>query len=105
MNTISYKDLKDFYLNSADAKGNAKKYFGSKQPSVYYTGYYSAPSWNWAYQLGIVGVIGTGLIHTTSEGLEYGNDIEPGVIRYFEVVTQFGGVVAARQINLPMLGQ
>ena len=86
MNTIKYKDLKQWYLNNDETKENAKKYFGDKQPSIYQTGFYSAPSWNWAYKIGIVGV-------------------RAGVskeIQYFEVVTQFGEVVSARIIDLPI---
>lgn len=85
MNTINYKDLKNWYLDNTDARENAKKYFGDKQPSIYNTGFYSAPSWNWGYNLGIAGV--------NSEG----------EIKYFEVVTQFGGVKAARRIHVPII--
>lgn len=48
------------------------------QPHMYITGYYSAPSWNWAYQFGIV-KIGS---------------------RYYELMTQFGGVVGGREIYM-----
>jgi hypothetical protein len=96
MNTISYKELKDWYLNDEDAKANAKKYFGNKQPSIYETGFYSAPSWNWGYRLGLVGVNGTGSDHD-------GNGIQSGTTKVFEVVTQFGEVKAARLINIPIL--
>lgn len=79
MNTTSYKDLKAWYLNNEQAVANAKQYFGDNQPNIHEIGFYSAPSWNWGYRIGIVGV----------------NDM------WFEVVTQFGSVVAAREINLP----
>jgi hypothetical protein len=91
MNTISYKDLKDYYLNNDTAKENAKKYFGDVQPNIHQIGFYSAPSWNWAYQLGIVGINGNGE-----------NGIQSGTVKYFEVVTQFGVVKAARAIYLPI---
>jgi hypothetical protein len=103
MNTISYKELKDWYLNNEDAKANAKKYFGDNQPSLHETGFYSAPSWNWGYKLGIVGVNGTGSDYKTEEGLIYGNGIQSGTVKYFEVVTQFGAVKAAREINIPVI--
>ena len=48
------------------------------QPQMFLTGYYSAPSWNWSYQFGIV-KIGT---------------------RYYELMTQFGGVAGGREIYL-----
>lgn len=95
MNTTSYKELKDWYLNSESAKADAKKYFDNVQPSIHGTGFYSAPSWNWGYHIGIVGVNGSG-----SDG---GNGIQSGTIKWFEVVTQFGLVVAAREINLPTI--
>lgn len=79
MNTLKYKDLKAWYLDNETATENAKKYFGKNQPSIHRTGFYSAPSWNWGYEIGITGVAG----------------------KWFEVVTQFGGVVAAVEINLP----
>ena len=81
MNTISYKNLKNYHLENEEAKENAKKYFGDKQPNIYRTGFYSAPSWNWGYQIGIVGTDG----------------------KWFEVVTQFGQVKSAREIYLPTL--
>jgi len=90
MNTISYKDLKEYYLNNEQAKENAKKYFREIQPSIYSTGFYSAPSWNWGYQIGIIGVNGTGE-----------NGIQSGTVKYFEVVTQFGQVKSAREAYLP----
>lgn len=82
MNTISYRDLKDYYLNNEDAVENAKKYFGKHQPNIYSTGFYSAPSWNWGYRIGIT------CVHQDDQTL------------YFDVVTQFGEVKAARKINL-----
>ncbi len=103
MNTLSYKELKDWYINNDQAKANAKEYFGDSQPSVHDIGFYSSPSWNWGYRIGIVGVNGSGSKHTTTEGLVYGNGIQSGTVRWFEVVTQFGSVVAARQINLPVV--
>ena len=90
MNTVSYKELKDCYLNNETARENAKKYFGMNQPTIHETGFYSAPSWNWAYRIGIVGVGGTGE-----------NGIQSGTIKWFEVVTQFGEVKAAIEIYLP----
>ncbi len=48
------------------------------QPHMFMTGYYSAPSWNWAYQFGIV-KIGS---------------------KYYELMTQFGGVVGGREIYI-----
>lgn len=81
MNTISYKELKDYYTNNDEAKQLAKDVFGDKQPSTYQTGFYSAPSWNWAYRIGLVQVGG----------------------QTYEVVTQFGEVVAARYANIPVM--
>ncbi len=81
MNTLTYKELKDWYLNDETAKANAEQYFGKNQPSIYHTGFYSAPSWNWGYRLGLVQV----------------KD------KVFEVVTQFGEVKAAREVNIPVL--
>lgn len=92
MNTIKYKDLKQWYLDNETAKENAKKYFGKNQPTVFRTGFYSAPSWNWGYIIGIVGVNGTGE-----------NGIQSGTTKYFEVVTQFGEVKSAYEIALPTL--
>lgn len=91
-NTISYKDLKDAYLNNEYAINNAKIYFTGKneQPSIYRTGFYSAPSWNWGYHLGIVTVhfIDENAVSTTKS---------------FEVVTQFGTVEAAREVMIPVV--
>lgn len=81
MNTLTYKEIKDWYLNDEESKENAKKYFGDKQPSIHEIGFYSAPSWNWGYRIGIVKTKG----------------------KYFEVVTQFGAVVSARLINIPKM--
>lgn len=91
MNTISYKELRDWYIDNNDAKANAKKYFGDKQPSIYRTGFYSSPSWNWGYHIGLVGVP------------DPKDDSSEAVITWFEVVTQFGAVVAARKANIPLL--
>lgn len=87
MNTISYKELKNWYLNNQEAIDNAKQYFGDNQPSIHQTGFYSSPSWNWGYRIGIVGVTGKG--------------IKSGETIWFEVVTQFGSVVAAHNVILP----
>jgi hypothetical protein len=87
--TISYKDLREFYLNNEEAKTNAKKYFGTMQPSFHQIGYYSSPSWNWSYQIGITCL--------------YSSDWSEN--KYFEVVTQFGEVKAARQIYMPIMEQ
>lgn len=84
MNTISYKDLKQWYTDNDDAKALAKEVFGDKQPSIYRTGFYSAPSWNWGYQIGLVNVV---------------NDDDSETA--YEVVTQFGSVVAARFAYIP----
>lgn len=81
MNTISYKELKQWYTQNDDAKTLAKEVFGGKQPNIYSTGFYSAPSWNWGYRIGLVQV---------------------GEQTY-EVVTQFGSVVAARLAYIPTL--
>lgn len=103
MNTIKYGELKNWFLEDKTARKNAKQYFGDKQPSIFHTGFYSAPSWNWGYEIGIVGVPGSGSNYKTEEGLIYGNGIQSGVTRWFEVVTQFGKVKAAREIYLPEL--
>lgn len=86
MNTISYRDLKAWYTENADAKALAAEVFGDRQPSNYSIGFYSAPSWNWAYQIGLVNV----------------QDAD-GTINTYEVVTQFGGVVAARRAFIPTI--
>lgn len=90
MNTISYKDLKNWYIENNEAKALAKQVFGDKQPSIYRTGFYSAPSWNWGYIIGIVKV----------ERTEANKIFED---KYFEVVTQSGEVKAAREIFIPTL--
>lgn len=90
MNTINYKDLKNWYLDNAEAKENAAKYFGKRQPSIHQTGFYSSPSWNRGY---IIGIAGVGSINS---------DGETSTI-YFEVVTQFGEVKAARKIYIPVV--
>lgn len=79
MNTITYKKLREYYTQNEGAKATAKAVFGDKQPSIYRTGFYSAPSWNWGYQIGLV----------TANGVTY------------DVVTQFGAVVAAHSVNIP----
>lgn len=48
------------------------------QPRMFTTGYYSAPSWNWSYIFGIVKI---------------GN-------RYYELMTQFGGVCGGHEIYM-----
>lgn len=85
VNTISYNELKQRYTNNKEAKELAKEIFGDRQPSTHQIGFYSSPSWNWSYIIGICGV-------TTSEGTQW-----------YEVVTQFGAVVAARIIHLPTI--
>lgn len=79
MNTITYKDLKNWYTENEEAKQLAKEVFGNHQPSIYQTGFYSAPSWNWGYKIGLVIVEN----------------------KHYEVVTQFGEVVAAREVYIP----
>lgn len=81
MNTITYKTLKELYLNNEVAKETAKDVFGGTQPLIHATGYYSSPSMNWGYVIGIVGV----------------GD------KWYEVVTQFGVVKAAHEIYLPRM--
>jgi len=95
-------DRKEIYafVDNKDYIDNAKLYFGNHQPTIFQTGWYSAPSWNWSYIVGIAGIKGEGQFYTTEEGLTYGNGVEVGTTQYFEVVTQFGGVVASRPINL-----
>ncbi len=78
MNTTTYKDLKQRYLNE-DARALARRVFGQHQPSIHQTGFYSAPSWNWGYYIGLVVV----------------NDV------HYEVVTQFGEVEGARLAFMP----
>lgn len=78
-NTISHRELKDWYLDNENAIQLADMVFGDKQPSIYRTGFYSAPSWNWAYIIGLVKV---------------GDNV-------YEVVTQFGEVKAARVAYIP----
>ena len=101
MNTIKYQDLKKWYLENKTAKENAKKYFENNQPSIFRTGFYSSPNWNWGYEIGIVGVNGSGHHDGTDSKLN-GNGIQSGTIKWFEVVTQFGRVVSALEINLPL---
>lgn len=97
MNTITYRDLKNWFLNNDEAKVNAKKYFGDNQPEIYRTGFYSSPSWNWGYQIGIVGV------NVSYEETQADPSAASGT-KWFEVVTQFGQVKAARAIYLPQVG-
>ncbi len=78
MNTIKYADLKRWYLND-DARALAKRVFGDHQPSINETGFYSAPSWNWGYRIGLVAVNGT----------------------TYEVVTAFGCVEGAIRAFIP----
>ena len=92
-NTIKYADLKQWYLNNDEARANAKKYFGNKQPSIYRTGFYSAPSWNWGYHIGLVEV----------RGYHYTAKTKQEVHQVFEAVTQFGSVVAAMPVQLPIM--
>jgi len=80
VNTITYKDLKQWYINNDDAEETAKKVFGGKQPSIHQTGFYSSPSWGWGYIIGIA------------------KDDFSGEL--YEAVTQFGVVKAARIIYL-----
>lgn len=49
------------------------------QPSIYRTAYYSAPSWNWAYEIGLA----------TIDGVVY------------ELLTQFGSIKGGREIYMP----
>lgn len=89
MNTISYKDLKAFYLDNEKAQQTAREVFGKTQPSVYQTGFYSAPSWNWGYIIGITSV--QRILSNTQ------------IVKYYEVVTQFGEVKGAREIYIPII--
>ena len=84
-NTITYQDLKSYYLENPTALENAKKYFGDEQPNYHVIGYYHPSGANWNYQLGIVGIA-------------WGDQS-----KFFEIVTQFGQVKAARQINIPVM--
>lgn len=77
--------------------------YNNSTMASYRTGFYSSPSWNWGYIIGIVGVNGQGHKHITEEGLTYGNGVQSGTVKYFEVVTQFGVVKAAREINIPQI--
>ena len=52
---------------------------GMVQPSIFATGYYSAPSWNWSYNFGIVKLGG----------------------KFYEVMTQFGSIKGGREIYIP----
>lgn len=83
MNTIKYNQLNSYFLNNDLARETAKTVFGNKQPSVYQTGFYSSPSWNWGYVIGIVGVQ------------------DDSGTKWYEVATRFGEVMAARWINIP----
>lgn len=76
------QDVKQFQEWGKDNKVINKLMTSTKrsefQPSMFVTGYYSAPSWNWAYQFGIVKI---------------GKN-------YYELMTQFGGVVGGREIYI-----
>lgn len=85
---IERKELLSF-IDDKEFKDNAQAYFGDHQPHIWQTGYYSAPGWNWAYQVGITCIN------------DYFDDRSVSGRQYFEVVTQFGEVKAARKINLP----
>lgn len=73
-------DVKMFQQWGSENKVIAKlmKQKSNFQPQMYSTGYYSAPSWNWAYQFGIV-KIGR---------------------KHYELMTQFGGVCGGREIYI-----
>ena len=73
-------DVKQFEEWGKDNKIIAKMMSNKSnfQPQMYTTGCYSSPSWNWSYQFGIV-KIGT---------------------RYYELMTQFGGVCGGREIYI-----
>lgn len=74
------KDVELFKRWGADNKVVSKLMSNKSnfQPHMFTTGYYSAPSWNWAYQFGIV-KIGS---------------------KYYELMTQFGGVCGGREIYI-----
>ena len=85
---LNREDINRF-INDKELQQNAKTYFPDHQPHIFQTGYYSAPSWNWSYQVGI-----TSIARTKQDAKDFGD------VQYFEVVTQFGEVKAARKINL-----
>ena len=83
---LNRKDIRSFreninrFVNNKEAQQNAKTYFSDHQPNVCQAGYYSASSRNWNYEVGMTHIARTG------------QDVQ-----YFEVVTQFGEVKAARR--------
>lgn len=85
---IERKEVLNF-LKDSEYKQNAETYFGKHQPSIYKTGWYSTDSWNWAYEIGL-----TSYHRTGQDAKDFGK------VQWFEVITQFGSVVAARKINL-----
>lgn len=91
MNTIKYKDLRTMFLDNELNRKNAKQYFGDRQPMIFQTGFYSAPSWNWGYVIGIASI----------EILASNGDRELDETKTFEVVTRFGQVESAREIVIP----
>ncbi len=78
MGKITRKELNNYYLIDEKLEA-AKNIFGNQKLTIYQTGYYSAPSWNWGYFIGLV----------VKDGKTY------------EVVTRFGEVVSAMQFYLP----
>jgi len=72
---ISRSDLYPF-LNSEENKKTAREVFGDVQPYVIQTGWYSSPSWNWSYLVGIA---------------KRGGEV-------YRVVTAFGQVEAAQKL-------
>ncbi len=80
MNSLKYKELRTWFLDNEEAKKLAKEVFGDCQPSIYQTGFYSSPSWNWGYIIGIA------------------KDNLSGDI--YEVVAQFGQIKDARKVWL-----
>ena len=94
-NTISYKDLKNDYLNDT-SRDIATRLFGDTQPNICIIGHYSAPSWNWAYQIGIVAVMGRLILN---DGTEL--PTQPLASVPYMVCTQFGKVIGARLTTIP----
>lgn len=80
MSDYKRQDVENYKRWGAENKVIAKLMSNksSFQPQMFTTGYYSTPSWNWSYVFGIV-KIGT---------------------RYYELMTQFGGVVGGREIYI-----
>jgi len=74
------KDVKQFQEWGKDNKviANMMSNTSKFQPHMYTTGYYSAYSGNWAYEFGIVKI---------------GN-------KYYELMTQFGGVCGGHEIYM-----